>query len=1021
MTSTLSALHGQPLTTTDANGVSVTLTYDIFGRLASQTVPGGKTVYQGLRRCVGDCIDGAVYMSFVKQQGSPLQRRYFDKLQRPVLESLQGFGGAEVYKRWQYNALGQLVFESVPSFSLTETAGTRYVEFDELGRLLEKEQDITAQRTMLTQYSYIGHTTEIDVNDGPGLSMSRTYGGDGTLIRTVDANGGLTRYAYNNQGLPVTLRDAAGNSLYAFYNGFGHKTKVNDPNMGQKLFSYNSFGEIEQEQDANGNTLLYRYDGLGRLLRRTINGSLHSSFGYDVGPYALGQVSSESAGTFTKTYAYDSVGRLMGEQSQIDGVNYWQEIHYDQGYDRVKAREFPGGLTVGYRYDGYGYQTETFNASSGFIYQKITERDARFNATEALKNGSTLTESRIYDEISGQLEQITANRGSYRVHDLSYTYASFGNLDTQTVRYNNGAQFSIEDFEYDDLHRLTSSVRSFNGITYSEPPIYYQYNAIGNLTQKSDYASTLYYGNSSRNAGGNAGPNAVRAITRAAGGSTSYVYDNNGNMKQGDGKTLTYNAFNLPLTVSRSGSSSTFSYGADLQRYKQVLSNGSGTETTHYIGKAAEVVIKGTSTTTKVFIDDIAIVNKTQISGQSIASYAIRYTLRDRLGSIVSLTDEANQLSEHRSYDPFGKPRKGDYRQWNPATLAGILGSTPFTRRGFTDHEHLDDAQLIHMNGRVYDYNLGRFLSVDPIIQSPGNSQSLNPYSYIMNNPLAGTDPTGYRGCAASRIDGVCEKLDANQGGYGMLAPSLERKGSVDAKKGNGFKQNQSTVQVTQPVEASEIDSQQSKASFKGADSSISVTGSGNAGGNGVAGLISDNVFDNLSDKEQDAITTLLSHHSRQGEVNESLGSFGSQQEADIAAHNLYNPLSQVVRDEVQWYVIHTGDGYSVTYGSVGSLSPKGSSTGVDTRPAIQRILKSHDKTAIMRSGHTHWDSNQKFSAHDARYVMSMTKFLKNKKFKVSVSTSNGSYRELNYRQAKSGMNIAQPEGRLIREVKIGG
>lgn len=48
------------------------------------------------------------------------------------------------------------------------------------------------------------------------------------------------------------------------------------------------------------------------------------------------------------------------------------------------------------------------------------------------------------------------------------------------------------------------------------------------------------------------------------------------------------------------------------------------------------------------------------------------------------------------------------------------------------------------MNGRAYDYNLGRFLSVDPFIQAPGNSQSMNPYSYGMNNPLAGTDPSGY-------------------------------------------------------------------------------------------------------------------------------------------------------------------------------------------------------------------------------------------------------------------------------------
>jgi hypothetical protein len=48
------------------------------------------------------------------------------------------------------------------------------------------------------------------------------------------------------------------------------------------------------------------------------------------------------------------------------------------------------------------------------------------------------------------------------------------------------------------------------------------------------------------------------------------------------------------------------------------------------------------------------------------------------------------------------------------------------------------------MNGRAYDYSLGRFLSVDPIIQFPANSQSLNPYSYILNNPFAGTDPSGY-------------------------------------------------------------------------------------------------------------------------------------------------------------------------------------------------------------------------------------------------------------------------------------
>jgi RHS repeat-associated protein len=79
------------------------------------------------------------------------------------------------------------------------------------------------------------------------------------------------------------------------------------------------------------------------------------------------------------------------------------------------------------------------------------------------------------------------------------------------------------------------------------------------------------------------------------------------------------------------------------------------------------------------------------------------------------------------------------------------------TRRGYTDHEHLDEVEIIHMNGRVYDYNVGRFLSVDPVIVDPTNTQAINPYSYVMNNPLAYTDPSGYATNCDGRIH--CEQL----------------------------------------------------------------------------------------------------------------------------------------------------------------------------------------------------------------------------------------------------------------------
>src|SRR3990167_6534938 len=71
------------------------------------------------------------------------------------------------------------------------------------------------------------------------------------------------------------------------------------------------------------------------------------------------------------------------------------------------------------------------------------------------------------------------------------------------------------------------------------------------------------------------------------------------------------------------------------------------------------------------------------------------------------------------------------------------------SRATLTGHDHVDSVGLIHMNGRAYDPELGRFTGVDPFVTKPLNAQSLNPYSYVSNNPIMGTDPTGYREEAA--------------------------------------------------------------------------------------------------------------------------------------------------------------------------------------------------------------------------------------------------------------------------------
>jgi RHS repeat-associated protein len=89
-------------------------------------------------------------------------------------------------------------------------------------------------------------------------------------------------------------------------------------------------------------------------------------------------------------------------------------------------------------------------------------------------------------------------------------------------------------------------------------------------------------------------------------------------------------------------------------------------------------------------------------------------------------------------YDPWGK----QYNVHSNSIFSAY--SSPGISRGYTGHKMVNDMDIIHMNGRIYDPTLGRFLQADPFIQFPKNSQSYNRYSYVLNNPLSYTDPSGY-------------------------------------------------------------------------------------------------------------------------------------------------------------------------------------------------------------------------------------------------------------------------------------
>ena len=95
--------------------------------------------------------------------------------------------------------------------------------------------------------------------------------------------------------------------------------------------------------------------------------------------------------------------------------------------------------------------------------------------------------------------------------------------------------------------------------------------------------------------------------------------------------------------------------------------------------------------------------------------------------------------------------------------------------RGFGGHEQLDILDMVNMGGRMYDPYMGRFLTPDPYVQAPDNTQSLNRYAYCLNNPLSLTDPTGYlsMGSFFSAAVGIAVGVETFGIGSGVLGAVL--------------------------------------------------------------------------------------------------------------------------------------------------------------------------------------------------------------------------------------------------------
>jgi RHS repeat-associated protein len=101
----------------------------------------------------------------------------------------------------------------------------------------------------------------------------------------------------------------------------------------------------------------------------------------------------------------------------------------------------------------------------------------------------------------------------------------------------------------------------------------------------------------------------------------------------------------------------------------------------------------------------------------------------DHLGSTHAVTDAQGQLVSVTEYRPFG-------------AVARATGPTR-PAHGYTGQRADASTGLLFYNARYYDPTLGRFIQPDAIIQSNSDPQTLNRYSYVRNNPVKFSDPSG--------------------------------------------------------------------------------------------------------------------------------------------------------------------------------------------------------------------------------------------------------------------------------------
>jgi RHS repeat-associated protein len=807
---------GLPTQMNDPNGAVTSVTYDEFGRIAAVRKPGDNAAatptyqfsYNDSSLSAGHFWTEAVQR--IDDSHSLTVRKYYDGLgaliqtqqvgavladnacstdadanpdtcrvvidQETKYATVTGFPN-QVKRTWQTAPYAVAVADGyiAPTWpNKTETV------YDEQGRTVrvnhpdttyeQTKYNVVSKSILGTTYTLL-ETSLIDANHTGQLNppATMTYSDVfGRAKAVYPLTGPYLVYSYDaGDRLTEVKQVQDDNTVFATttlnYDVAGRKTGMSDPDMGAWSYVYDAYGNLVSQTDAKGQTLSFGYDALNRMVTKqaieTVNNTTVvtplASYSYDQGTNGTGHRTGMSQPTGEQSaWQYDPRGRVIQQTDVIPGVGAYTTAWTYDSADRVTGMTYPSGEVVTFANLPQGSVSSISTSLSTQGYLTSAAYDAAGRSIERLLGNGVRNTWNYYDWIStnqgGRLHTANAVMPASNTtwQNLTYGYDKVGNITSlsDTVANENLT------FTYDALNRLDLVTGA-----YSDNP---EYDGRGNLYQKKDLSGTtvtLTYPT---------GTNPVRPHAVQTAGGNNYQYDANGNMTQriiGQVTyTLVYDKENHLTSISGGGLSAVYTYNADGTRVKAVITSGSVTKTTGYVGNYFEISVgqprpstPGTpvNCTLPIRCFYLPFVSNGQpylFPGQAWYSYyyagtsrigmriksnqlnlndTLVYYLSDHLGgTTITLNDSGTKTAELR-YSAWGETRY-------------TYGTTP-TQLKFTGQIE-DQAGLYFFQARFYDAYLNRFLSPDPYVPESQGVLAFDRYAYSSNNPIRYSDPSGH-------------------------------------------------------------------------------------------------------------------------------------------------------------------------------------------------------------------------------------------------------------------------------------